>query len=187
MLKLSNCSLKDIDDSTKDLILNWRNQEYIRKMMFNQNIISKEEHYAWVASLQSNHHRIVKVFYFGESPMGIVTFSSVNNQDSIFEWGFYIGEQKAPKGMGTLLGITAIDEYFNDKEHYKLFAEVLEYNLPSISYHQKLGFKEEGILKNHHKIEGVFYNVHVFGLFKEEWNEQRKKLLERLGEHSYEY
>lgn len=183
MLNIINATLKDIDSQTKDLIREWRNQEFIRTMMFNQDIISKKNHDKWIDSLKSNSGKIVKVFFYNEIPMGVITFNKINN--TFYEWGFYIGVQSAPKGMGSILGIAALDYYFAQVNSHKLFAEVLNYNEKSLAFHEKLGFTLEGVLRNHHKLKNNFHDVHLFGIFKDEWIDNRKSLLNHLkGENN---
>ncbi len=183
MLDIKNAILKDIDLKTQDLVRRWRNQDFIREIMFNQEIISEEEHNKWILSLKDNPKKHVKIFFFNEIPLGVVTFTKIS--DSIFEWGFYIGEKDAPRGMGSVLGISALDFYFAKLNSHKLCAEVLNYNEKSLAFHKKIGFTLEGILRKQYKQKNNFYDVHVFGLLKDEWANSRSILIERLkGENN---
>lgn len=178
MLNISNASLREIDAHTQGLIREWRNQSFIRLMMFSQDIISEESHKQWLASIKNNPQKYVKIFFYDEVPLGVVTFNKVN--DALFEWGFYIGEQSAPKGMGTILGVVALDYYFSKVNSHKLCAEVLSYNEKSLAFHEKLGFVSEGILRKHYQQKNDFYDVHLFGIFKDEWVKKRAFLLNCL-------
>lgn len=178
---LSKCSLKEIDAETSSLVRDWRNQEHIRTMMFNQEIISLEDHEKWIASLNNNLNRIVKVFFFDNNPMGVVSFSRLSFNDPVYEWGFYIGNIDAPRGMGTYLAITAIDYYFSKLAENKLYAEVLAFNKKSLVFHEKLGFIEEGIETMKYELNQKYYDIHSYGMLKETWLEHRRKLIKKLG------
>lgn len=180
---MSKCSLRNITTETADLIREWRNQEHIRKLMFNQEVVTKEDHANWLASLEKSTNRDVKIFYYDDIPYGVVTFSKMQVNQNIFEWGFYIGEQNAPRGMGTYLGITALDYYFMYLSDHKLCAEVLAYNKKSINFHLKMGFEIEGILRSQYLFENKYSDIHLYGLMKNEWLIQRKKLIKKLGEY----
>lgn len=176
---LQRCSLRDLNKDTAKLMRIWRNQEHIRTMMFNQEHISQEKHEKWLTTLETNMNQIVKIFYFDENPMGVVTFSRIPICETIFEWGFYIGVKDAPKGMGTYLGITALDYYFEVLSQHKLVAEVLGYNQKSRAFHHKLGFKEEGILRYQYQLHNQYHHVHTYGLLKKEWLIQREILMKK--------
>ncbi|MEL5989442.1 UDP-4-amino-4,6-dideoxy-N-acetyl-beta-L-altrosamine N-acetyltransferase [Kurthia gibsonii] len=172
MLDINKSRLEDLSESTKTTVLKWRNQHHIRSMMFNQNKITVREHEQWFENLKNNQNQIVKVFYYDEIPMGVVTFTKIKNT-LLYEWGFYIGNIEAPKGLGTLLGVCALDYYFTSMNKHKLVGEVLAYNQKSIAFHKKLGFQQEGILRQHYSVNEKLHDVHLFGILKEEWFEIR--------------
>ncbi|GEK33621.1 UDP-4-amino-4,6-dideoxy-N-acetyl-beta-L-altrosamine N-acetyltransferase [Kurthia sibirica] len=181
MLNINKCSMELINTSTKDLVLEWRNSERIRTMMLNQKLIEKEQHEQWFNSLFLNKNILVYIFKYNNEPMGVVTFTKLNYSGDVWEWGFYIGESEAPKGMGTLLGYTAIELLFYELKKDKVVAEVLHYNLISLSFHEKLGFQKEGILRKQVYCNSQYEDLHMFGLFEYEWREKREKILSTLG------
>ncbi|WP_102692919.1 UDP-4-amino-4,6-dideoxy-N-acetyl-beta-L-altrosamine N-acetyltransferase [Rummeliibacillus pycnus] len=181
MLNLRLCSLEDIKPRYVQLVLEWRNQKQIREMMFNSNIIQLDEHRKWIESLDQGD-KIAKVFCYNGLPMGVIQFTYLNREANIGEWGFYIGNSQAPKGMGTLLGFTAINFLFNDLKLRKLCAEVLSFNKISLSFHQKLGFSKDGVLRQHVLKKGDFYDVHIFSMFKNEWENHKEQIKQQLEE-----
>ena len=182
MLDINLCSLEDIKPKYVQLVLNWRNQKHIRDMMFNSEVIQIDEHRKWIESL-NNYNKIAKVFCYNGLPMGIIHFTYLNHDANIGEWGFYIGNPEAPKGMGTLLGFTAINFLFKDLKIRKLCAEVLSFNKVSLNFHHKLGFLEDGVLRQHVLKNGNFYDVHVFSMFKNEWEKHTEQIKQQLEEN----
>ena len=69
--------------------------------------------------------------------------------------------------MGTL----ALKYAFEQRNFRKIFATVLDFNVRSIRYHLRLGFKEEGVLRSHHFDGETYHDVHCFGLLQDEWRE----------------
>ncbi|GAE92675.1 hypothetical protein JCM21714_1686 [Gracilibacillus boraciitolerans JCM 21714] len=51
----------------------------------------------------------------------------------------------------------------------KICAEVIETNLASLHFHQKLGFKIEGRFKQHIQKDKKLYDVITLALFQDEW------------------
>ena len=165
--------LKEIDESELELILNWRNQKQIREVMFNSDLISYEQHLIWYERLQESNTTLSRIFYFDNIPHGVINIHEIDYKNKKCKWGFYIGNREAPKGMGTILGYTALNYIFIDLEMRKLCAEVLDFNKRSIHYHKKLGFIEEGQLRSHIRKNGQYMDVLLFGLFN---HEREKKL-----------
>lgn len=175
MLSFSKCSIKDADTSLKEIIWKWRNQDHIRKMMFHQEYIGWEDHLIWFQNMVFSKNCNLKVFYYNNIPEGVITFKGNGNKSS--EWGFYLGEKNHAKGLGTLLGIYALDEYFSDIQNNILTAQVLEFNAVSISFHKKMGFINVSIKKNIYEMNGEKYSIFDFLITREQWNDKRGELI----------
>ncbi|UOE55166.1 UDP-4-amino-4,6-dideoxy-N-acetyl-beta-L-altrosamine N-acetyltransferase [Cytobacillus oceanisediminis] len=169
MISISKAELKDICKKDLEKILDWRNKESVRKVMYNSNIILLEEHLNWYEGLKDSNTSLSKVFYYDNVPYGILNINKIDRTNNKCEWGFYIGANDAPKGMGTLLGYTSLNYIFGELSIRKLCAEVISFNNKSVTFHQKLGFSKEGLLRKHVIKNDRFHDVHLFGLFKEEW------------------
>ena len=104
----------------------------------------------------------------------------MNPDNLTCDWGFYIGEQTAPKGLGTVLGYKALEYIFEQLKMRKVCAEVLDYNEASIHFHKKLGFIEEGRLQEHVFKDGAYHDVILMGMFAENWPTQSAVLRQQL-------
>jgi UDP-4-amino-4,6-dideoxy-N-acetyl-beta-L-altrosamine N-acetyltransferase len=164
--------LKEIEESDLDLILQWRNQEHIRNVMFDSRIITMEDHKKWYEKNRISKQASIKIFYIGDVPLGIINITNIDRQNDKCDWGFYIGASKAPKGSGTIMGYLALNHIFYEKKIRKLCAQVLNFNLKSLEFHKRLGFKSEGILRQHIKKNNIYVDVINFALFKNEWDEK---------------
>ena len=63
----------------------------------------------------------------------------------------------------------------------KICAQVIESNQISQKFHEKLGFKLDGILRRHIKRDSHYENIYVYSLFIEEWQEKSKEIKVELG------
>lgn len=163
--------LKDIKENDLDQILYWRNQESIRKVMYNSGIILMDQHIQWFKRLQKSETAISKIFYYDQAPYGILNVNQIDRINNKCEWGFYIGVNNAPREMGTILGFTSLNYIFSEISIRKLTAEVLSMNEKSAAFHQKLGFIQEGRLRKHIIKDNVYIDILLYGLLKEEWEE----------------
>jgi UDP-4-amino-4,6-dideoxy-N-acetyl-beta-L-altrosamine N-acetyltransferase len=172
MTIIQRARLKDIKESDLMQILYWRNQDSIRKVMYNSEIISLDQHQKWFERLQESESAISKIFYFDQVPYGVLNINHIDLINNSCEWGFYIGANNAPRGIGTMLGYTSLNYIFKELKIRKLIAKVLSTNEKSLVFHQKLGFIHEGILPEHKIIEDYCMDIHLFRLLNEEWEKK---------------
>lgn len=164
-------TLKNITENDLSNIFNWRNRAPIREVMFNSEVILWEQHCQWFHKLQENDLAITKIFYFDSVPYGVLNIHKKDQENGICEWGFYLGPSSTPKGMGTILGYTALNYIFNELYIRKVSAQVFDYNQSSINYHQKMGFTEEGRLRKHIWKKERYIDILLYGLLRSEWEE----------------
>jgi UDP-4-amino-4,6-dideoxy-N-acetyl-beta-L-altrosamine N-acetyltransferase len=157
--------LIDIDENYLEIVLEWRNQDFIRRVMYYDKVITLDEHKTWFERISKSDNSITKVFLFNGIPYGVINITNIDRKNQKCDWGFYIGVKNAPKGLGTLMGELALDYMFNNLKVRKVCAEVLGFNQKSINFHQKLGFEQEGILKKHIWKNNQYVDVYIMALF----------------------
>jgi RimJ/RimL family protein N-acetyltransferase len=67
------------------------------------------------------------------------------------------------------MGETALRYAFIELGFEKICGQALAYNAQSIKFHHKLGFQQEGLLRNQHYDGKSFHDVYCFGLLRSEW------------------
>ncbi|GGC75134.1 hypothetical protein GCM10007216_02160 [Thalassobacillus devorans] len=169
--------LKPLTFDNLKTIFEWRNSERIKSLMYTNHNITWEEHIRWFHKVNKSSSDLVWVLYDVNSPLGLVSFSDINKEHSRCFWGFYIGEEKAPKGAGTIMGVLALDKIFQESGMNKVCAEVIDSNSGSIRYHKKLGFEQEGVLAQHVWKDNQFKDVIRMALFNDKWQKVRTGLV----------
>lgn len=149
------------------LVLAWRNHPEIRRHMLTQHEITLAEHTQWFERASRDPARRLLVIETAEGPLGYVQFSGVA-AGSACDWGFYAAPG-APPGAGSRLGKAALDFAFGPLAVHKVCGQALAGNAPSIRLHRKLGFREEGILRQQHRMGNSYQDLVCFGLLREEW------------------
>lgn len=160
--------LKDMTPEILHLVLEWRNREEIRRLMYKSEIITWDEHLCWYNTIIETKKSIPKVLYCEDIPMGVVIFNNVDNREKC-SWSFYIGNPIKKKGNGLILGYLALEYLFNMECFEKLTGEVIEYNIASRKFHEKLGFIldarfESGFTKGNEK-----FDIYKYSITKEKW------------------
>lgn len=167
MLNLNNAELRVLRENDLEMVLQWRNHEEIRKWMVNSEVIELSDHLKWFENNKHNQDRSFYIFEYGQVPQGYVSFVEIPNSTAL-EWGFYI-KPEVEKGMGNILGLTALNYAFEQLKAEKVFGQVLDFNEKSLNFHKKQGFTLEGILRKHFKDHRGEFDIHQFGLLRNEW------------------
>ncbi len=166
------------DDLAK--VLTWRNSEHVRSCMFNDHIISPEEHQAWFERSRQAEFPPVLVFEFRGKPAGMVNFTQIDRLNNRCYWGFYLGETGLPHGCGTIMGFLALSYIFEQQRFRKLCGEAFAFNEKSVSYHKRLGFVQEGHFVKHVLKNGSYEDIISFAMFREDWLKNKTCLASKL-------
>lgn len=133
-------SLRPVTEADLRMLLSWRNHPQIRQKMYDQAVITWDQHLHWHQKVTADPSQIALIFTASGKPTGYVFFDL--NQPSLSQcakWGFYLAPE-SEKGMGQMLGKTALSYAFSKLELDHLFGEVISTNLKSQRFHQQLGF-----------------------------------------------
>lgn len=181
MVKMEDFQLKPISYKYLNLVLKWRNSGKIKSFMYNDHQITWEEHYQWFKKVTTDPSYIVLLLHHKNRPLGLVNFSDIDIELSRCYWGFYIGEETAPKGSGTIMGIMALDKIFNEAGIYKVCSEVIHTNSGSIHFHRKLGFEPEEKFVDQVWKDDQYLDVIPMVLFADKWINAKAKILNDLN------
>lgn len=163
------CHIRAMELGDLLLVLSWRNHPQIRRYMLTQHEISFEEHKNWFAKASQDASRRLLIVEDDHMPIGYVQFSNVT-EGGVADWGFY-ANPKAPKGIGRKLGTTALDHAFRQLHLHKVCGQALAFNNGSIAFHERLGFTQEGVLRDQCRIDGTYHALICFGLLQHEWQQ----------------
>lgn len=103
--------------------------------------------------------------------VGNVAVKSISHTMGYAEIGYGIGEAHHGKGIATAAVGLLVRKCFRESPLRRLLAYVHEKNVASCRVLQKLGFSQEGLLREHYIINGLPVNELFFGLLRHEWKE----------------
>jgi UDP-4-amino-4,6-dideoxy-N-acetyl-beta-L-altrosamine N-acetyltransferase len=145
--------------------------------MYTDQEIAPAEHMAWYERLQGDDSRRCYLFEYRERPAGLVQFTRINRNQGTCDWGFYLGNDDLPPGTGSVMGRMALEILFEQEKLRKVYGEAFSFNKASIRFHEKMGFTQEGLLRQHVTKHGEYQDVLLFGLLREEfmgkWSEAK--------------
>lgn len=168
-VKLKN--FVDLTDNEKVEILEWRNNIEVRKVMFEKEEISLENHLRFIESLKNNKSKLYYLAEMSEKSFGVIDYYNIQEKEAW--WGYYVKPELIGKSFGVLLEFVVLEYAFNELKLEKLKCETLEINKPVVKLHNSFGFKE---VQN---IDGVV----EMEITKDVWNNKRglfEKMIEKL-------
>jgi UDP-4-amino-4,6-dideoxy-N-acetyl-beta-L-altrosamine N-acetyltransferase len=163
----ANTRIRVMTDADLERVLHWRNHPNVRRYMYTQHEISLDEHRSWFERNVDNPLKHLLIFELASVPRGYINFTR-HSASAVADWGFYIAPD-APKGAGSQLGQAALRYAFAKLELRKVCGQALAYNEPSIRFHRRLGFQQEGVLRDQHFDGSSYHAVICFGLLASEW------------------
>lgn len=89
---------------------------------------------------------------------------AIANLDHRAELGYWLGREYWGQGYGTEAVTAAIDFGFDALGLHRIFATHIQRNVASARVLKKVGFKREGVLRQHARKWGVFEDVICYGL-----------------------
>lgn len=99
--------------------------------------------------------------------IGRIIFCIDSERHVTFGIGIRIAKEHQGKGYGTSAMKILLKYGFMERRLHKCSSTVLDGNEASIRMHKKLGFEQEGILKENIYTSGKYYNEVCFGLTKD--------------------
>jgi len=154
-------------ESDLSAVFEWRNHSDVRKYMYSTHQIKMSEHLDWYAKESQNSTVHLLIYEKDKQPLGFVNIS-LKRSPEIAEWGFYLAPNGGARGGGMELGKLAIDFSFKNLKLHKLCGQAIAFNTRSITFHERLGFSQEGLGREHHYDGFQFHDVVYFGLLNRE-------------------
>ena len=168
VIEIDDVRLKNFIEITADemdMVREWRNSEFVRQWMYQDHIISKDEHRAYFNKLKSDTSNIYYLLQHKNGEyIGVVGINKIDKNNRNAYFALYSNPNSKVVGIGRILDKTALEIAFKYLKLHSFRLEVIEDNYPVINLHKKYGFVEEGRLKQFVFKEGKWKDVLVMGI-----------------------
>lgn len=154
----------NLDPVEKEMVRRWRNNPEVRKWMYNDHEISPEEHQNFIERLKTSKKEFYYLVYEKDKAVGVLTLTRLDLKNRNAYLGLYANPEERIAGAGMLIGKTALKLAFEMVSLHTLKLEVLEDNQKAIKLYKKLGFSEEGRLRQFIFKDAKWKDVIVMGI-----------------------
>jgi UDP-4-amino-4,6-dideoxy-N-acetyl-beta-L-altrosamine N-acetyltransferase len=166
-IEKASLSVRPLLESDATDVLAWRNHPDVRRFMFWSDLIPEDAHMQWMRRALIEDSLFVRIVEQSGQPIGLVNFRS-GPDSNVAEWGFYLVPD-APTGSGTQMGEAALEHAFYHLQFRKICGQALGSNTRSQRFHLRMGFSQEGRLREQFCRDGHPEDVILYGLLKSEF------------------
>ena len=107
--------------------------------------------------------------------VGSVGLNKIDRFNQHAEFGIFIGDKKYwGQGLGTEACKLIVDYGFKKMKLHRIFLRHIAFNIRGHKSYWKVGFKEEGRLRQHIFRDGYFHDQILMGILREEWQKRIK-------------
>lgn len=101
--------------------------------------------------------------------VGRVQCFDFNSRNRSAEFGYCVNPLFRGRGVGRRMLIMAITDIFEREGLNKLYCQTAEFNVASVRLLESLGMHRDGILREHHELDGKLWNDFVYSILQPEW------------------
>ena len=104
-----------------------------------------------------------------DEPAGTVTVFDVNPRNRSAELGYRVNPSCRGRGVGQQMLRAALDHLFSTTDFNKLHCQTASFNQPSVRLLERLGFHRDGVLREHHELDGMLWDDYIYSILRSEW------------------
>lgn len=143
-------------------IIQWRNQDFVRKNFIDQRDFTEEGHHNWIEKMINTQKAVQFIVYLQESnrAIGSVYLRDIDREHLRAELGIFLGEQDVLQaGYGTEAVKLLVKYGFSQLGLHKIMLRVLASNHGARKAYEKAGFAVEGRLEEHVLLSDQYEDV----------------------------
>lgn len=95
-----------MNDDEKRMVLQWRNDDSVRRWMYSAKQATEEEHFNYIKTLEGREDRWYWLVYREDLPVGVLVLALQDRDQEIYEHGIYMNPELSGEGFGLFKEIT---------------------------------------------------------------------------------
>ncbi len=174
------CRLRLLDIADAESTLKWRLSDRAKHLQ--RGAKNAEEQRTWIEGKNNTTDKNFIIEYQNES-VGMISIYDINLDHKSLQMGrFLIGEKEivgnAPVAFEAELLLS--DYVFNNMKMHKIYGDVMEDNTNMIQMRYYLGYKKDGLLRDHYVYDGRYKNTVAISILENEYESVCKPKLNSL-------
>lgn len=165
-----NIEFRSIKEADLETIMQWRMQPNITQYMNTDPKLTLNDQYKWYHNIMKKKNDYYWIILLDDIKIGVASLINADIANKKIYTGVYIAVHEK-RSLRLILDIQwNLYEYAFEYLHYnKVCEEVFSINKSVLRILDMCGSKCEGELRNHILKNGIYYNVTIRGILKNEW------------------
>ena len=173
--------LRDIGPADAERLYHSRREPEVDRWMYSGPPQRMEDHLRWFEGFLADPDRTGWIVTRNGGDCGFLGLTGLSGGQERAQWGWYIGEAEARgRGAGRAAQALGLDLAFDRFKLQKVWSEVLADNDVALKSQAAAGFRREGYLRRHMLKFGVYRDVVLLAILKEEWKARRSAMRREL-------
>ena len=176
MIKGKKIYLSKVERENIEHLRGWRTDPELRKYFREHKELNKDNQIIWYENKvlkDPNQYNFEIRDNTNNLLIGHCGLYYINWTSRTAEFGIYIGDKEYRKGgYGSDALRTLISYGFNDLNMNRIWCEVYNNNEGALEVYKHVGFIYEGKLRENYYNEGKYWDSHIMGMLKKEYNKK---------------
>lgn len=160
--------LKTLTEKDTEIVQRLLNDPQIRQPTDRYAPAYESRVHQWISS-RGEDDEINLLIFSDDEPVGLINLFSINDVFGLAEVGFGIIPEQWGNGYASDALRTMCSYAFEERGLHKVYGNAFATNAGSQRVMEKVGFQEEGILREEVIKDGRRVDMHRYGLLAEEW------------------
>jgi len=172
MLKGKKVMLRPIKRDDLANFLKWFNDPEVTQYLLLYLPMTEMAEEKWIEEgAKSGVHLVIEAIENDTTkPIGTIALNNLNQRNLTAEFGIAIGEKDYwSNGYGTEATQLLLKYGFDQLNLHRISSSAKAFNERSLRLHKKVGFRQEGLLRQSEFVNGHYHDKVMFGLLREEW------------------
>ena len=164
--------LRELKEKDVDRILLWMHSDESKEIFAKDfNNYTKEDVKKFVNSKNTKEDLNFACVNDNDDYLGTVSLKNIDYENNNAEYAISFIKEAQGTGAAVFATKEILNKAFSELKLEKVYLNVLSTNKRAIAFYKKMGFKEEGIFKNHLKKDDKYIDLLWYAIIKNEYNE----------------
>lgn len=164
-LREERLALRPVEPDDRAFLVRHWNEPTVRRWTNRYEPVTESD----VADFLADEHAVHFVVSRDEESVGFVWLFEISDVHARAELGYWIAPAESGRGYATEAARCCLRYAFDDRNLRKVTARVFEGNDASMRVLEKLGFREEGRLREQYYVDGAYVDCVRYGLLEDEY------------------
>ncbi len=163
-------NLRAVEEKDLEQLRQWRNHPEMMPYHFSHLPVSQIGQRRWYESCTSDTKNVVLIVEDKEhTPIGYTLLKDIDHKNRSVEIGIHLDPAFQGRGYGKDAFLTLMRYCFQELNIHRICLQVFAFNEKAIRLYERLGFREEGRLRDAYFTQNRYYDIVLLSILENEF------------------